>query len=93
MPSRKNKKTICYNGYGANKHGNHTVKQFRKTMRKHHIYDCLDKLCVETKDKSVCSLSRKCNRRNKRKRGFTTKKWVKWAGSHFGKCNKKDINK
>lgn len=87
MPTRKNKKIICYKGYGANKYGHHTTKQFRKTMRKHHLYDCLDKLCIETKDKSVCSLSRKCNRRNKKKRKFTTKKWVKWAGAYFGKCN------
>ena len=55
-------------------------------MNKHHLYDCLDKLCSETKDKSVCSLSRKCKRRNKKKRKFTTKKWVKLAGAHFGKC-------
>tara|TARA_B110000444_G_C18348318_1_gene370505 strand:+ start:276 stop:542 length:267 start_codon:yes stop_codon:yes gene_type:complete len=88
MPNNKNRKTICYKGYGSNKNGNHTVKQFRKTMRNHHLYDCLDNLCLETKDKAVCSLSRKCNRRNKRKRKFTAKKWVKLAGAHMGKCKK-----
>ena len=63
----KRTSTICYKGYGANKTGNHTAKQFRKTMRKHHVYDCLDTLCMETKDKKVCKLSRKCNRRNNKK--------------------------
>ena len=82
------KKYICYKGYGANKSNNHTVKQFTKTMRKHHIYNCLNNLCSETKDKRVCALSRKCNRRNKRKRKFTAKKWVKWARAHYGKCEK-----
>jgi len=84
----KRTSTICYKGYGANKTGNHTGKQFRKTMRKHHVYDCLDTLCMETKDKKVCKLSRKCNRRNNKKKRFTTKKWVKWSGAHYGKCKK-----
>ena len=84
----KRTSTICYKGYGANKTGNHTTKQFRKTMRKHHVYDCLDTLCMETKDKKVCKLSRKCNRRNNKKKRFTTKKWVKWSGAHYGKCKK-----
>lgn len=66
---KQNKRTsiICYKEYGANKTGKHTVKQLRKTMRKHHVYDCLDKLCMKTKDKKGCKLSRKCNRRNNKK--------------------------
>ncbi len=84
--NKKHKKHVCYNGYGSNKSGNHTVKQFREVMRKHHLYDCLCKLCKETKDTQICSLSRKCTRRNKQKRKFTAKKWVKWSGSHYGKC-------
>ena len=82
-------KTICYTGFGAaNKSGNHSAKQFRKTMRKHHLYDCLDKMCAETKSQKVCALTRKCTRRNKRKRNFTAKQWVKWAGARYGKCSR-----
>ena len=84
----RSKKYVCYKGYGANKSGNHTEKQFKKTMRKHHLYDCIDKLCLDTKDKEICTLSRKCNRRNKRKRIFTAKKWVKWTNARYGKCKK-----
>jgi len=82
------KKTICYKGYGSKKSGNHTRKQFKKTMRKHHIYDCLNKFCKESKDKQICKLSRKCNRRNKRKKKFNVNQWVKWSGSYYGKCVK-----
>jgi hypothetical protein len=83
-----NRKTICYTGYGANKSGNHTIKQFTKTMKKHHIYNCLDKLCAETNSKQLCALTRKCRRRNKRKKTYTSKQWVKWSGANYGKCAK-----
>ena len=50
-------------------------------------YPCnRSKLCKETKDTQICGLSRKCTRRNKQKRKFTAKKWVKWSDSHYGKC-------
>ena len=86
---RQMRRTICYNGYGTNKSGNHTENRFRKTMRKHHIYDCIKKYCNKTKDKQICALSRKCERRNKRKQKFTAKKWVKWSGAYYGKCAKR----
>jgi hypothetical protein len=83
----KRHKTICYTGFGSiHKSGNHSAKQFRKTMRKHHLYDCLDKMCAETKSRKVCALTRKCTRRNKRKRKFTAKQWVKWTGASYGRC-------
>ncbi len=89
MPRNKSsRKKICYTGYGANKSGNHTPKQFKKTMKKYHIYNCLDKLCNDIKDKELCALSNTCYRRNKRKKKFTVKKWVKWSGAHYGKCKK-----
>ena len=86
MKNNHSKKYICYSGYGSNKSKKHTVKQFNKTMRKHHIYDCLEKLCLDTKDKKVCKLTRKCNRRNKRKRKFSTNDWIKWSKAYYGKC-------
>lgn len=49
MPTRKKSRTICYKGYGSNKSGNHTPKKFRKTMRNHHIYNCLGKFCKKNK--------------------------------------------
>ena len=79
-------KTICYKGYGSSKSGNHTEKQFRKTMRKHHLYDCMSDYCKKTKDKQICALTRKCRHRNKRKEKFNANKWVKWSGAHYGKC-------
>lgn len=82
-------KTVCYKGYGANKSGNHTENQFRRTMRKHHIYDCMKKFCKKTKDRQICALTRKCNGRNKRKQKFTAKEWVKWSGASYGKCAKR----
>jgi hypothetical protein len=84
----RRKKSICYKGYGSNKSGNHTVKRYYQTMRKNHLYDCLDKFCNDTKDKDICALSRKCNRNNRRKRRFTVKQWVKWSGARYGKCKK-----
>lgn len=86
IKNKRKQKTICFTGYGSNKRGNHTSKQFRKNMRKHHIYNCLDDLCKETNDKPVCALSRKCNRRNKRKLTFSAHKWKVWAKAHYGKC-------
>lgn len=86
VKKRRSNKTICYTGFGAKKSGNHSVKQFTKTMRKHHLYNCIDAFCKKTNDKKICALSRKCNRRNKRKRRFTAKKWVEWSGAHYGKC-------
>jgi hypothetical protein len=85
---RRTKNIICYKGYGSKKCGNHTVNQFKKTMKKHHIYNCLGKLCSDTKDKRICSLSRKCKSRNKQKKRFSTKQWVKWSKSKYGKCKK-----
>lgn len=80
-------RTICYKGYGSRKSGNHTPRQFRRTMRKHHIYNCLDKFCKSSRDRQICALSRKCNRRNKKKMKFSVKQWMKWSASAFyGMC-------
>lgn len=92
------RRTICYRGYGSSKTGNHTTKQFRKTMRKHHLYNCLCKYCKKSRDKDICALSRKCKRRNTKKRRYTSKQWVKWTNTrerrgkksaHYGKCESK----
>ena len=83
----KTTRTICYKGYGTNKSGNHTPSQFRRTMRKHHIYNCLDKFCKSSRDRQICALSRKCNRRNKKKKNFSVNQWMKWSASAFyGMC-------
>jgi hypothetical protein len=95
---KKSKKTICYRGYGSLITGNHTPNQFRKIMRKHHLYNCLCKYCKESKDKEMCALSRKCKRRNTKKRRYTSKQWMKWTntqerrrknGARYGKCESK----
>ena len=63
--------------------------------RKHHLYNCLCKYCKKSRDKDICALSRKCKRRNTKKRRYTSKQWVKWTntrerrgkkGAYYGKC-------
>ena len=78
--------SICYRGYGSRKSGNYSAREFTRTMRRHHLYDCLEGFCRDTQDRQMCALTRKCKRRNLRKRSFSTRQWVRWSGARYGKC-------